>query len=91
MPVFAIALVVVRAMGVIELVRAAVALIYTAIRFAFLIGEAQGSVWLNKVELSSWLSPIDVLTVGVVLLLVSKPLARVASSFAAHSDIASQF
>ena len=91
MRVYDIAMVLVRTSAAIEFVHAIAALIYTGIRFAFLIDGAHGSAWLIKVELATWFGPVETFAIGGALLLASKPIARFASRFAEHSDAARQF
>ena len=91
MRVYDVALVIVRATAAIELIHAVVELGYTGVRFTFLIGAVQGSAWLNRVELSTWLLPVQMVVFGLALLMFSKPLARFAAKFAAHTDTAGQF
>lgn len=91
MRVYDVAMVLIRTTAAIELVHAFVAVIYTAIRFSFLIDATQGSAWLTRVEFSTWLAPVETAAIGALLLMASKPITRFASSFAKHSDAASQF
>jgi hypothetical protein len=91
MRVYDIALMLVRAMVAMDLVRAAVDVIYTGLRFTFLIGSAHDSVWLTKVEMSSWLSPVYSFVAAIVLYACSKPIARFASKLAASTDTAAHF
>jgi hypothetical protein len=91
MRVYDIALMLVRALVAMDLIRAALDVGYTAIRYTFLINSAAGSEWLTKVELSSWLSPIYAFVSALVLYAASKPIARFASRLAASTDTASHF
>ena len=56
-----------------------------------LIGDARESVWLSKVELSTWLTPIFNLISAGVLLWASPRVARFAAKFATSEDAASHF
>lgn len=91
MRIYDVALVVVRTTAALEFVHAGVGFVYTAIRFSFLIGAAEGSPWLNRVELTSWMIPIETTVIAMVMLAASSPIARFASKFATHSDTASHF
>lgn len=91
MRIYDVAMVFVRATAVMEFVHAIVALIYTAVRFAFLIDGAHGSAWLTKVEIATWFGPIETFAIGGILFLASKRIARFAASFAERSDTAQQF
>ena len=91
MRVYDIALMLVRAMVAIALIRAGLDVIYTALRFAFLIGSAQESAWLTKVEISTWFSPVYSFVSALVLFAASKPIARFASKLAASTDTATHF
>jgi hypothetical protein len=91
MRVYDIALMLVRALVAMDLIRAVLSIIYTAIHFAFLMPSAQGSEWLTKVEVSSWLSPIYSFVAALVLYAAAKPIARFASKLAASTDTATHF
>ena len=65
--------------------------LYTGVRFLYLIGDARESVWLSKVELSTWLTPIFNLISAGVLLWASPRVARFAAKFATSEDAASHF
>jgi|HubBroStandDraft_5_1064220.scaffolds.fasta_scaffold572005_2 hypothetical protein len=91
MRVYDIALMLVRALVAMDLIRAGLDVIYTALRFTFLIGSAQHDVWLTKVELSSWLGPVYAFVSAVVLYACAKPIARFASRLAASTDTATHF
>jgi hypothetical protein len=91
MRVYDIALMLVRALVAMDLIRGGLDFAYTGIRFAFLITSVNGSSWLTKVEVSSWLGPIFSIISAVVLLAASRPIARFASRFAAPVDAASHF
>ncbi|HEY2707611.1 MAG TPA: hypothetical protein VGI95_06115 [Caulobacteraceae bacterium] len=91
MRVYDIALMLVRVLVAMDLIRAALDVGYTAIRYTFLINSAASSEWLTKVELSSWLSPIYAFVSALVLYAASKPIARFASRLAASTDTASHF
>jgi hypothetical protein len=91
MRVYDVALVVVRTTAAVELIHSVIQVLYTALRYTFLIGEAQGSAWLNKVELSTWMYPVEMAVFGVILLAVSKRVAKFAAAFAVHDDAARQF
>jgi hypothetical protein len=91
MRVYDIALAVVRALVAMDFIRAGGETVLTAIRFAYLIPSTGESVWLNKVELSSWLTPIYLFIIAAVLLAASRPIARFASKLATPTDAASHF
>jgi hypothetical protein len=91
MRMYDIALVLVRTTAILEFIHAGAGLVYTAIRFSFLIGSTEGSSWLNKVELATWMNPVEVAVIAMVMLAASKPIARFASKFATVSDAASHF
>jgi hypothetical protein len=90
MRIYDIALVIMRTSAVIEFIRAAFSVFYTAVRFAFLAG-AFSDPGIAKMELARWLSPIEMFLIGVALLILSKPAARFAARFARDSDTASHF
>lgn len=91
MRVYDIALAMVRVLVAMDYIRAAADVVYTGIRFAYLIPSTSGSLWLNKVELSSWLGPIYGFITATILLAASRPIARFASKLAASGDAASHF
>jgi hypothetical protein len=91
MRVYDIALAVVRLLVAMDFVRAAASVVYTGIRFAYLIPSTGDSLWLNKVELSSWLSPIYAFITAAMLLAASRPIARFAAKLATPNDAASHF
>jgi hypothetical protein len=91
MRVYDIALMLVRALVAMDLVRAVLDIGLVAIRFAFLMPAAQGDAWLSKVEITGWLSPIYSLVAAGILYLLAKPIARFAARFAAPIDAASPF
>jgi cytochrome c biogenesis protein CcdA len=91
MRVYDIALMLVRALVAMDVIRSALNVVYTGIHFAFLIDNARDSVWLTKVELSTWFSPIYGFVAALVLYACSKPIARFASKLAASTDAATHF
>jgi len=91
MRVYDIALMLVRALVAMDLIRAGLDVIYTAVRFTFLINSAAYSAWLTKVEISTWLSPIYSFVAALVLYAAARPIARFASRLAASTDAASHF
>ncbi|HEY1750349.1 MAG TPA: hypothetical protein VGG29_03750 [Caulobacteraceae bacterium] len=91
MRVYDIALMLVRALVAMDLIRAGLDIVYTGLRFAFLAPSAQGSEWLTKVELSSWLGPVYGLVAALVLYAAARPIARFASKLAASTDTAAHF
>lgn len=91
MKVYDIALMLVRALVAMDLIRAALDILYTAIRFTFLMPSAYGSVWLSKVEISSWLGPVFGFVSAIILYLLARPIARFAARLAAPTDTATHF
>lgn len=91
MRVYDIALMLVRALVAMDLIRSGLDVLYTALRFTFLIDSARSSEWLTKVELSSWLSPAYAFASAVVLYACAKPIARFAARLAAPTDTATHF
>jgi cytochrome c biogenesis protein CcdA len=91
MRVYDIALMLVRALVAMDLIRAGLNVIYTGLHFAFLIGSAQDNVWLTRVELSTWFSPVYGFASALVLYACAKPIARFASRLAASTDTATHF
>jgi hypothetical protein len=91
MRIYDVALVVVRTTAALEFIHAGGEFIRTAIRFSFLDGVSDGSSWLTRAELSTWMIPIEATIVAAVMLAASRPIARFASKFATDSDTASHF
>ena len=91
MRVYDIALAFVRALVAMDFIRGLADIVYTGVRFTFLMPGASGSPWLTNVELSSWLSPIYALITAAILLAASRPIARFAAKFAVPADAASHF
>jgi hypothetical protein len=90
MRIYDIALVIIRTFAVVEFVRAAVSVFYTAVRFVLVAGVVN-SPGVARLEFARWLSPFEILLVGVALLVLSKPAASFAARFARGSDTASHF
>jgi len=91
MRIYDVSLVLIRTLVVMDFVRALAGFLFTGIRFVFLMGGAAGSAWLTRVELSSWLSPVESTILAGLLLMLSKPMARFAARFAESQDAASHF
>ena len=92
MRVYDIALMLVRALVAMDLIRAGLNVIYTALRYAFLMDAAYGRMAAGTaVELSTWLSPIYGFVSALLLLAASKPIARFASKLATPTDTATHF
>ena len=91
MRVYDLALAFVRVLVGMDFLRGGLDFLYTGVRFLYLIGDARESVWLSKVELSTWLTPIFNLISAGVLLWASPRVARFAAKFATSEDAASHF
>lgn len=91
MRVYDLALAVVRTLVGMDFIRGGLDILYTGVRFIYLIGSARESIWLSKVELSTWLSPIFSLASAGVLLWTSPRIARFAAKFASSDDTATHF
>jgi len=91
MRIYDIALMLMRATAAMEFVHGIASIVFTSVRFVFLIGAARGSDWLDRVEISTWLTPISSLCLAAAFLLFSRPLARFAARLSPHAEIASHF
>jgi len=90
MRVYDIALMLVRALVAIDVVRAGLDFVYTAMRYAFLIDSVYGE-YSRRYELSTWLSPVYNLMAALLMYALSKPIARSAALLSASSDAATHF
>jgi hypothetical protein len=92
MRVYDIAVMLFRAWGAIELIRAVADFIYVFVRITAVVGSTPNlSTVTTASELAGMLVPILTAIMGLIYLVASKPLARFASRFAAVSDAANQF
>jgi hypothetical protein len=91
MRLYDIALMLMRATAAIEFMRGLASVVRTAIRFAFLTGVTGGSAWVDRVELSFWLTPAYSLCLAAAFLVFSRPMARFAARLSGHGEIASSF
>jgi len=91
MKIYDISLVVIRSLVAMDFARALASFAFVGIRFAFMMPAAFRDGWLSRVELATWLSPIEGLLLAGLLLMFSKPMARFAARFATAHDAASNF
>ena len=75
MSVYDIALAFVRVWAAVEFVRAVISLVFATLHVAF-VESGDAAATLQRIELTRFLSPIELAVTGLILLAIAKPLAR---------------
>lgn len=91
MKVYYIALMLIRALIALDLIREAVALAYDIVRGSLVVAAAGDSNYMKVVEGTATVSPVIGIVVSILILANSKRIARFAARFASSMDSAAEF
>ncbi|HEY1427605.1 MAG TPA: hypothetical protein VGF50_13110 [Caulobacteraceae bacterium] len=91
MKVYDIALMLIRAVIALDLIREVVSLAYDVVRGALVVAAAGDTSYMKVVEGTTAVSPIIGIVVSILILANSKRIARFAAKFATPLDAAAEF
>jgi hypothetical protein len=89
--VYDIALMLIRALIALDLIREVVSLAYDLVRGAMVVAAAGDTRYMQVVEGTTIASPVIGIAVSLLILLNSKRIARFAAKFSAPADAAAEF